>query len=167
MNNWLPWIIGFLVILIASGPILMIRPSAKQKKQIALRNRAREKGFLVHIEQQEQGQFLIQYTLPWDKLGISAKTIRPWKLQRLAMSHEIHFSGRWNFQGEKPNFDMQRYSALSQSLEKLADDVERVEASKLGLGLVWREKCSIEEIDSVLARLQEWLALLSHELYLK
>jgi len=163
------WVIIIIVITVALalGPVMMLRPTAGQKRLSTLRACAHEKGLRVRLEsdprKQKEGQLAV-YTLPWcvesKKKGGS---IVEWMLIKQSFSHELHFSGEWDWMGKgrAPKSSHQNIKTL---LSHNPVNMLALSASRLGLGVYWKENLGgkspqvcVEEISSILQAIESQL----------
>lgn len=163
MQSVIPWIVGALVIIMVIGPIFMFRPSPGQKRLARLRTHAASLGLMVRIEQTEQGDRFAAYTLPWQRADRKAPTSF-WQLSKQNMAHELHFHGRWHWQGREPSLSESAKAALRLSIDQLPQNSQAMSCQRVGLSAVWDERCeqgdekqAVEQLNAVLLRLAEAL----------
>ena len=101
---WTPIIIIALAVAMVVGPVMLMRPSRLQQRQSRLRQYALEQGLRVQLQPLPDGaaspderQMLPVYLLPPAPAAGGSRRLPPWLLIRHAISHDIHFSGHWDW----------------------------------------------------------------------
>lgn len=158
MNLWaILLIVGTLALLI--GPVAMLQPTHRERRQAKLRTKARALGLNVHlqklpqlIEGDTQNQAMPLYVQP-------KRTKREWCLVRTRYAHGAHVQQWWEYSSaERPSSAMQK--ALDEVLKTLPSSVMGVSRTPEGLGFFWTEKGGIEQLSALSDILQR---LLPHE----
>ncbi|MFT5575592.1 MAG: hypothetical protein ACI89D_001110 [Bermanella sp.] len=157
------WLIVFVAVALISAPVMWMMPSSAQKRQVILRERARELGLMVSIvdlpqthrakvrkEDRQQG---VSYTL---------RIARQKKAQR----------ARWFVWREEPadepvarDTPPPNILEYLQSLrEQMSPDMVGVESSEIGYSVFWRERGDSATVDAIAALLNRVRELAGGEL---
>ncbi|MBB6521576.1 hypothetical protein [Pseudoteredinibacter isoporae] len=156
--------IVFVILAIAMvlGPVMLMKPSGRQRQLARLRQEALENGLQSRISSvpKELGSYtaaptIAVYQKRWlDRRYTGTETLM---LYRTAYSHDIHFHGVWDWQ-EGVTMSSMPNEALKNNLDALPDSVLAVEISTLGVGLFWLEKgCSVETLSSFYPAIMNWV----------
>jgi len=159
MHSWLPVFIIIGVIALVVGPVMMMRPSHRQKQLIALRAAATAAGMRLRLDAQTpkgNNSNAAIYSLPWSE----AQAITPWCLKRQAFSHEVHFHQQWDWSGEG-RCPAAWEAALLDIVSQLGDDIVGIEADQYMLGIFWQEKGGLTRFKSLEAELNRYRDTLS------
>lgn len=154
------WTIVILILIgsMMFGPILMVQPSPRDKRQAQLRARATDYQLRVSInamprqatDMEAPGQTPV-YTLHHRRGGAAPQ----WQLVRGSYEHERQFLGRWRWQtNARPS--AAELEVLRNWLPQLPDSVLAVGASSGGWYVYWTE----QEGEPVMARIAEGLGAL-------
>ena len=153
------WMLALLVgvIALAFGPILMLQPSAVQRRQVALRNRAMQLGLSVSIGAlPRQGTDLeppgMMTIYRWPRHHSRAPG-QSWLLLRAAYRHEHHFLQRWAWQGGGRPGDRES-TALETIVPLLPESVLGLGADSGGWYAYWTESRHPGELEQVYEALQ-------------
>lgn len=138
---WWPIVILVFVVALALGPIMMMRPSPRQRQLARMRALAQKRGFVVRMahnpmEGTDSGVLAI-YSIPWPQGGFISP---PWLLLKKNYNHDIHFYQHWDWQGSNKAHELWQ-SELRQGLQRLPPAIVALECNTLGLGCFWSEKC--------------------------
>jgi len=149
----LPVVFVLLAIALVVGPIMMMQPNSRQRKEIACRERAATLGLKVHLlPMPEAGgsRPVPAYCLPWksDRADLSA-----WILVRSGFEHELHFQGLWQWAAGSPAAEYW-HPAIRQALEQLPDSVLALGNGPQGLSIFWNETGDLAQLDTFLTVLQ-------------
>ncbi len=157
MNSWLPVVIVLMAVAMVVGPVMLMQPSARQRREASLRSRAESLGLRVHLlplpGSKTPGQLSPAYCLPWrrDNADLSA-----WLLVRGNYEHALNFSGVWQWQQ-----GMEAGSAWHEPVLKLLPQlpacVQAVGNGPQGLCLYWDELGGSGRVDE----LGDWLSRLA------
>ncbi|MEX1033317.1 MAG: hypothetical protein WDZ30_08150 [Cellvibrionaceae bacterium] len=168
---WVPILITVLVIALAAGPVMWLRPTPYQRRIAELRGRAAQLGLRVQLVPlarlgiagtRADADSVAGYGLPWiqsaedDNRVIRQLANRPWCLVRGRMNHDLHFSGWWDWLKGK-QADREWHESLRRLIGELPDDVIALENNQQGLWLYWWERGGVEragEMASILKRLK-------------
>lgn len=156
---WLPIIICLAAVALLLGPILLMQPTARQRREAALRQGAQQAGLRVHLQPTPRGADCrapncVAYCLPWEdgRLGRNA-----WMLVRRSYEHELHAAGRWDWQGDPAP---EALAVLSPLLTSVPDSLFAVAAGPQGLCGYWLENGSDAEVERIAAWLHQSAARL-------
>jgi len=136
------WGIVFIIIAIAMavGPIMMFRPTSHIRHLEALRAAAAASGLkirTVNYESRNKKQTVVAYSQPCETDFDVAI------LQRLDISHDIHFLGQWDWTNERPpSLTTLQIDKLKRFVVALPKTVIGVEFSPDSVGLWWQETSS-------------------------
>jgi len=101
MSDIFPFLIIAVAIALVLGPVMLMRPSQRQQRQLKLRNCATRMGLRVHMmplpslgagSQQGPSSPCATYCLAWPPEQADTSG---WLLLKGKMEHEIHFHGVW------------------------------------------------------------------------
>lgn len=154
----------FVVLAVAMvlGPIMLMKPSGRQRQLASLRQRALELGLQSRIATVtgDLKSFTVAPTIAIYQKRWIDKRFCPEQsllLQRSSFTHEVHFHGAWDWkEGEAAQFSLS--PELAECLDKLPESVLAIEFTPLGVGLYWLEKgAQVEELVSVFPVLMNWL----------
>lgn len=155
---WIPVVIVALAIAMVVGPILLIQPSKRQKRQSRLRNYAIHKGFRVqllpfpeNLDAVKSGDLIPVYTLPWET---SSKRQASWLLIKRPFSHETHFYGTWQWHCPQPA-SAEWHQPLQQVLSTLPDSFIALGNGPQGIFVFWLERGGEELINVAYEQLSE------------
>lgn len=148
------WSVVVLIILVFAmmvGPILMIRPSPRDRRIAELRAKASKLGLRVSMQSLQKANFAV-YELPWGREEHTKLVGVEWMLERQSYTHEVHFADWWQWQGEgrppAPSLPL-----LLARMQAMPEGVAAVEATRLGLRCYWSEAGGEQR----LLQLEEWL----------
>lgn len=161
-------LIVFILVLVAAGPIMWLRPSKLQLKQIKLRQFAMSKGLKVELRappgvsstraESEDGEATslswVAYTYP--RGGEAGAEIRKgakprqWGLFRSRYEHELNFYGVWRWQNDQGQPVSEH---LGEMLDQLPEDVKAISVHPGGATAFWHEKGGESEIASITSML--------------
>ena len=145
------YLIIFIVMALVLSPVFWMMPSPRQKRQMALRQRAMSLGFSVKVcdlpqsyrakvrqEPPEQG---VCYLLPWRKPGAKAGL--------------FHFIAVRQAQADPTmNEPVAIELMLSKTLAALSDQAIALEYSSAGVAVYWRERGDVEQVEQFYQRLK-------------
>ncbi len=144
MTAWLPLLIVCGAIALVLGPVLLLQPSQRQRRVIALRNHALTLGLRVHF-MPLNGEQVTAYCLPW----LSDKDDRSlWLLIRKNYAHELHFQQCWHWSGDATASESWCLR-LKDVLAQLPEGVDAVGNGPQGLAFYWREKGDIARLEQL------------------
>lgn len=165
---WIPILIIALAIALAVGPVMWLRTTPRQRRLIALRNRAAQLGLRVQLRQAADlglqrdefgAEILAGYGLLWvkspedDPKVLRHASNRSWRLRRQRISHESHFEGWWDWQ-QGMEADPGWHEALRRLIPALPPDTLVLDNDRQGLWLYWRERGNLARVEAVAATLQ-------------
>lgn len=138
MDSWIPLIFIVLAVTLVIGPVMWLRPSKRQVALAKLRQKAASDGLSVRmaaIPESEGSGTAAVYYLPWQK---SSGLSLGWGLERRSISHDLHFSGQWDWQGStRPPQSAQPY--IKEAIADMPEGYLALFANPAGLGIQWRE----------------------------
>ncbi|MFL0798548.1 MAG: hypothetical protein K6L73_13785 [Cellvibrionaceae bacterium] len=151
-------LIVILLVLVAAGPIMWLRPTPAQKKQIRLRQLAMSKGMKVELRappgeaNTDDSTFgWVAYTLCRDPGSIKGRKPRQWTLFRSGYEHELNYYGVWRWLGGK---NVSLGGGVPKLLDALPECVSAVSVNPGGGTVFWREQgdeAEVLAIESALA----------------
>ncbi|WP_347329595.1 hypothetical protein [Marinimicrobium locisalis] len=152
MNIWtLVVLLG--VVAMVVGPLMLLQPSARERRQAELRERARQEGILVSLRalprqatDMEAPSRIPAYKRPAGKGGGPTP---PWMLVRAAYQHEAHFLGHWTWQGAG-RASAREQQWLAHQLPSLPQSVQAVAGDAKGWSVYWTELGGIEALEGIL-----------------
>ena len=160
---WVTWLVIGLAVMMVLGPVLMIKPTNRQKRSAKLRVLAAENGMLVKLGQLQTkpNASVTIYILPVNNEAESKKVKNSeWLLERRDYRHEIHFCGEWDWCGhEKP--EEKYFSALEAFVRNLPHSYSGVGKNTIGVFLYWDEKCLAGEESVAIKDVQKHLKALA------
>ncbi|NIB41292.1 hypothetical protein HBA55_16945 [Pseudomaricurvus alkylphenolicus] len=152
---WLTILIVGCAVALLLGPIMLMQPTAGQRRQAALRQCAADNGLRVHLQPPPEGadgteklNSSAMYCLPW-KRAKDARNV--WVLVRRAYEHELHAFGRWDWQGEGAG--SVSMAMMADRLKRLPAPVFAVASGPQGLCCYWSELGD----EAVVRELAQWL----------
>lgn len=143
------YLIILLVIALALGPIVALKPTKTQKRQIQLRNCAREAGLQVQVCRLPQTHRQ-QVRREDPELGLA---------YRLLWHHEVAKVRQFNYlvhreETEPGTAPQSIQRELDNILAQLPEAILAVEFTNLGVAVYWRENGDCELVKLIAARLQ-------------
>ena len=163
MSYW-GLILILLAIVMVVGPIMLMKPSAGQKKIADLRQVAAKMGLKVRLDTYISGnqkQSVAVYSLFEDLLEDTGCYL----LWRKNYAHGIHFHQDWEWQklaSDNPaNLSPEQLERVHLWLESLAKEVVGVEINKRLVGLWWQEQNASYSLTDIHSKLKELATLLS------
>ncbi|MGH1373748.1 MAG: hypothetical protein ACRBBW_17030 [Cellvibrionaceae bacterium] len=147
---WLPIIICLGVVALLLGPILLMQPSAGQRREARLRQRAAEQGLRVHLQVPPAGtevprhiKSVPMYCLPWTEQG-DARHL--WSLVKKKYEHELHCAGQWDWSVACESRDV---NAVLPALDSVPPKVVAVAGGPQGLCVYWSEIGPETDVDDI------------------
>jgi len=137
-----------LVVLMVVGPVMMIRPTPRQRRVTQLRGAALPAGMTVRMGRLKesvgsQNSYSIAiYCLPVPEVMKKAIKDTPrfnWRLLRRSMSHELHLAHYWDWE-DRANAPSEINNKLLEWLTTLPKSVRAVEMTCYGPGFYWTEQ---------------------------
>ncbi|WP_370978690.1 hypothetical protein [Agaribacterium sp. ZY112] len=154
MQTYLPYLMIVLAVCMAVGPVMMLKPSARAKRQAALRAEAAQQHLLVSMLSPDDLGLRVNYQLPIERA--LEESVVEWELSRQRFEHGAHFHKDWDWSDK----DLQQSSAglpLQRYLDQLPESICGVGQNRIGLYLVWREKGLGPEPKDIMLQLRSWL----------
>lgn len=141
------WWIVILLLGAALSPLVWLKPSNRQRGQMALRLAARRQGLGMQLAQQDWPYWMTE------RAPVQcAQYHRARRRERTdAWSYWQEQSGQWCNQWREPCADAQ----LLVQLQSLPEDVYRIEATPQMLAVYWGERGAQPELDKVLTVMNE------------
>ncbi len=118
-----------LAIIMLVGPIMMFRPSVRDRRLAALRQEAVSIGLQVRLASyrlQGKQRDVAIYSLPVVDLPSASAG---WQLLRQAYTHDIHFYRQWQLQGELSPMTQATQASLKSFLDTLPASIVGVEVN--------------------------------------
>ncbi len=151
---WLPIVICLAAVALLLGPIMLMQPSAGQRREARLRQRALDLGLRVHLQVPPIGtdvarhiKSLPMYCLPWTD---QRDTRFVWSLVRKKYEHELHCQGRWDWETKSESSQSEKILTI---LEGAPDKIMAVVGGPQGLCGFWNELGSETDVDEI----AQWL----------
>lgn len=158
---WLPIIICLAAVALLLGPIMLMQPSAAQRREAGLRQRAVENGLRVHLQVPPEGtqsplknKALPMYCLPWTE---QKDTRHTWALVKKSYPHELHCAGKWDWSIRSENRDVERVFEL---LDTAPEKVLALVSGPQGLCVFWTELGVAEDVDEISGWLKDMVKTL-------
>jgi hypothetical protein len=137
------------------GPVMMLQPSAAERRQASLRKRALQLGMRMQMlalparaTDSEAPKTMPAYCMAPPGAG----GIGYWILQRAAYEHELNFLKSWYWEG--PPASPAEQQVLSEWLPKLPASVVGVSAGARGWCFFWEERGGEEVLEQLHNALQ-------------
>lgn len=138
MEFWTAMLVIVLVVALMLGPILWLKPSARDSRLASLRQRAAQNGLTVQMQPLPaalgEGSAAV-YFAHWQN---PHRLQTGWRLELRSMCHEMYFAGKWDWYREQPA-PAAAWDTLRRLLQQLPGDATAVDCSDIGLGIQWRE----------------------------
>ncbi|WP_299975341.1 hypothetical protein [uncultured Pseudoteredinibacter sp.] len=154
----------FVVLAVAMvlGPIMLMKPSGRQRQLAGMRQRALELGLQSRIATVTGGlkHFTVAPTIAiYQKRWVDKRFCpeRSLMLVRSSFAHDVHFHGVWDWkEGDVAALSLSQ--AMSNCLDELPESVLAVEFTPLGVGLYWLEKgAKVDDLLPAFPVLMAWL----------
>ena len=157
---WIPVLIIVITIALMIGPILLLRPTARQSQVAELRNLALKQGLSVKIQPnpiRASAQLAVySCSLSKEKLDKLIQLDPPWTLIRQNYIHDLHFFRDWDWLGSsRPPDSMQNYLQLH--LVDLDSSIIGVEITRHSVGCFWTEKVGQKQPELAVTEIHAWL----------
>ena len=151
---WIPILMCLGALALLLGPILLMQPTQRQRREAGLRQAALTKGLRVYLQKPPKGadvpvsmRSIASYCLPWrDKEDVR----NPWLLIKSKYAHEAHLFGLWDWQEKSNGIDE---AVLSQCLATVPERVVAVASGPQGFCCYWDELGG----EGVLLEIDQWL----------
>lgn len=147
------------IVAMVVGPIMMLQPSAAQRRQENLRARAAHLGLRVKIvslpqqaTQSEQPAAIPVYCLPHEPPG---QSYSPWLLLRGTFAHEAHFFEAWQWHGTTKAAPLEQ-EWLRKNLASLPGSVAALECGQQGICVYWTEAGGEKVLEGISALLSSF-----------
>ncbi len=147
---WLPIIICLGAAALLLGPILLMQPSAGQRREARLRQCAADQGLRVHLQVPPVGtevprhiKSMPMYCLPWTE---QADTRHQWSLVKKNYTHELHCAGQWDWSVGCESRDV---NFVLPALDRVPAKVVAVAAGPQGLCVYWSEIGSEADVEAI------------------
>lgn len=135
--SWFVVVLVLLVFAMLVGPVLMMKPSPRDRRLANLRSQATNLGLRVSLQPLSKRMVAV-YELPWEREEHTKLIGVEWMLERQSYSHEIHFADWWQWAGEgRP--PAAAVPLLQAQMQSLPEGVLAIEATRLGLRCYWSE----------------------------
>ena len=143
-----------MVIAALISPIMVLKPSRRQKTILVLREEARRRGLQVQVmadaitDSEGHNVTSVRYFVPWLAKDLDRAGSKPWLLMRDAGRGRASRWSGWRWQtNEAPQHHQ---SAIDKVIFEMPNSVNAVSADGQGLGVYWREHggaSSVHEIE--------------------
>jgi hypothetical protein len=162
MDNYVWLVVVVLSISMVIGPIMMFKPSGRDRHLAVLRQQAAVRGLRVRIDRYTKighgVKTIAVYSISHPPSDGEQKASRGWRLRRQEMEHGIHFCGCWDWDDSQIQAPKLQHQVLKQYLKTLDESIIGVEGLEQSLGLWWQERdLSINDIEWQLKSLQQAL----------
>ncbi|MGL6162048.1 hypothetical protein [Microbulbifer sp.] len=138
MTGWLPLIIILFAVVLVVGPVMWLKPSARDQRLAALRSRASREGLTVQMKSlpaaEGQGSAAVYFT----RWGDTRRLQTGWVLERQRGDHEMNFAGHWDWRNGRAA-PQAAWGPLRELLAALPEDAIAIVGAETGLGVQWRE----------------------------
>ncbi|KUJ84891.1 hypothetical protein AWR36_004440 [Microbulbifer flavimaris] len=147
MSGWLPLLIILFAVALVVGPVMWMKPSDRDRKLAGLRQRAIRAGMTVKMKPLPtalgEGTAAVYYNRWEDPRRLDVG----WNLELQRMSHDLHFSDRWDWAGKAaPEASWQLIREL---LKRLPEDACAIHSTRGGLGIQWQERSGDKGFETV------------------
>lgn len=163
MSDIFPYLIIAVAIALVVGPVMLMRPSQRQQRQLKLRNCATQQGLRVHMmplptlgagSQEGPSRPCAAYCLAWPPQHADTSG---WLLLKGKLEHEIHFHGVWVWATNQAADDYW-HALLRTVLQSLPDGVLALGNGPQGLSIYWNEvgdEAAVKALADLLKDLQQ------------
>ncbi|MFT7560897.1 MAG: hypothetical protein ACI93R_002820 [Flavobacteriales bacterium] len=158
MEKNIPWLIAMLIIVMIVGPIMMIRPSPRQKRIAKMRAKANALGLMVrleHAKSKKAVQVFASYIRPWESLGFRGSKQVYWGLANEGYEHESHFDGAWVIDNDK--LSDAESNQLRKDFRACPFNVYGMRSDNVGLTAIVDEQCIAGSESDYVTKIDEWL----------
>ncbi|WP_444931446.1 hypothetical protein ACJJIF_06620 [Microbulbifer sp. SSSA002] len=159
MSDWLPVIIIVFAIALVLGPVMWLKPNARDSRLADLRSRAARAGITVQIQALPaalgDGTAAVYYRCWQNRKGLQVD----WVLDKQRLEHELNFSGVWDWVDGQPA-PQAAWKYLHQLLEKIPRGACAITATPVGLGIQWPETGGEQAFQKLMASLDEYTPLI-------
>lgn len=156
--------IVFVVLAVAMvlGPIMLMKPSGRQRQLAGFRQEALEQGLQSRISSvpSELKAFTVAPTIAvyqqrWHEKRFKAEG--SYLLYRTGFQHDIHFYKQWDWMdGQAAEGKVNQ--ALKSCLDSLPESILAIEITALGIGFFWLEKsCTVEQLKAFYLPVINWV----------
>lgn len=143
---------------LALGPVMMFKPSPRDRQLASLRGHANRQGIWVALATggivELKGS--ARYAMPWAHKQLKAQR---WSLVRKSYTHGLHLADYWAWDGEAAPAVL--IPLLEPFVASLPESVVALSAGPEGLSVNWREHGDVALLQSLLSK----LAGLQQQLY--
>jgi hypothetical protein len=161
MSSYWPLIFVALAVIMAVGPIMLMKPSKRDQRIASLRQKAAQQGLHIRLDNFETSPVAV-YSLNVEL----PKDISSWLLLKQSYSHGLHFHHQWEFQvdsdANKPVLNKEVQQDLQQFLDRLPNDIVGLELNPKTVGIWWLEKRGGSSILELKGWLEECATLFKH-----
>lgn len=162
MGDYMWLIVVLLSIALVVGPVMMFKPSGRDRYLASLRQKAATHGLRVRMSRYAKAGKESERAVAVYSILLATNEGKPisqeWCLRRQAMEHDIHFSGNWDWDNSDQQAPQSIHAFLADFIDKLDDSIVAVECNRHSVGLWWKEKqLSVEEVNKLLNELREGL----------
>ncbi len=140
------WLTVIAVIMVAAmliGPVMLMQPTAQQRRLARIRNKAAKRGIHVRLGRNPasgEPRELAVYSLIETE---QRSTFKPWCLARQSLEHEINFFEEWDWvAGDHAPGKI--HQQILKWLPKLPPPIRAVRVSDQSVSLYWTEGCWVE-----------------------
>ena len=141
---------------------MLMQPSAGQRREARLRQRAADQGLRVHLQVPPVGtevprhiKSMPMYCLPWTEQG-DARHL--WSLVKKKYEHELHCHGQWDWSVACESRDV---TSVLPALDNVPPKVVAVAGGPQGLCVYWSEIGPDDDVDAIAAWLRDAYAILA------
>ncbi|WP_199775618.1 hypothetical protein [Microbulbifer pacificus] len=154
MASWLPIVLIVFTVALVIGPVMWLRPSGRDKKLAALRQRAASSGLKVQIQPLPESQGTGNAAVYFSQWRNPRRLQSGWALELQRMSHELNFDGVWDWR-KKREAPAAAKSSLKELIAMLPADATAIFANDAGLGVQWHERSGDAGLDAIVHALSE------------
>lgn len=146
-------ILILLVVAMVIGPVMMFKPSGRDRYLANIRQQAATLGLRVKLMSDIESNKVAAYSLLFpSKKNLPRKN---WVLLKNSFEHEVHFYKEWDWAKGSSKADEPMQSDLSEFVSQLPDCVSGVEVASQSLSLYWNEKdWTVNELKAQLDKLK-------------
>lgn len=155
MSGWLPLLIIIFAVALVVGPVMWMKPSDRDRRLAELRQRATAAGMTVKMRPLPpalgEGTAAVYFNRWEDPRRLDVG----WNIELQRMSHDLHFSGRWDWAGKAA--PEAAWPLVRELLGRLPEDACGIHSTQGGLGIQWQERSGdkgFEAVEQALAHLR-------------
>lgn len=155
MSGWLPLLIILFAVTLVVGPVMWLKPNARDRRLAGLRGNAAKAGLTVQMMPLPaalgEGTAAVYFRRWEDRRRLQTG----WILERQRVEHEMHFSGYWDWRNGRAAPEA-AWEPLRQMLPELPADACAIISTESGVGIQWRETSGVAGAEKLQSLLSEF-----------